>query len=136
MDIHAEIMGLLPFIDWAAIEESYKGKKDMNLVKKVLAVSSNRKITDPLKSISLVESALRFRGVSVASDEALCIATLMQVDLSALTCIREEDHKDEMRLLRMKKVWELIATEHGVPSSFIFSSSGPPLRAVATNGRR
>lgn len=59
--------------------------------------------------------ALMFRAVTVQADEALCIATLLDLDIKY---ILEVDDVDE----RMKRVWEMWARKNGgVPSRLVFS---------------
>jgi hypothetical protein len=63
--------------------------------------------------LSVLGEALQYRGVSVASDEPLCIGTLMSLDLDLIVRVQPED--------RMKKAWELIAESRGgIPAQMIF----------------
>ncbi|CZR51503.1 uncharacterized protein PAC_01380 [Phialocephala subalpina] len=65
-------------------------------------------------SLNLLDRALQFRSVSVASDEPLCIATLLSFDLHAVLQLRDQES-------RMEKVWELVIAKHGgIPSQIIF----------------
>ncbi|KAE8442357.1 hypothetical protein EG329_003428 [Mollisiaceae sp. DMI_Dod_QoI] len=65
-------------------------------------------------SLNLLDRALQYRSVSVASDEALCIGTLMSLDLHAILELKTQES-------RMEKVWELILAKHGgIPSQIIF----------------
>ncbi|TVY56490.1 hypothetical protein LCER1_G003061 [Lachnellula cervina] len=70
--------------------------------------------------------ALNFRSVSVATDEPLCIGTLMSLDLHEILQI---DPKEE----RMQKVWELIAAKKGgIPAETIFLNK----KRIDTDGWR
>ncbi|KAF2185850.1 hypothetical protein K469DRAFT_687681 [Zopfia rhizophila CBS 207.26] len=62
------------------------------------------------EQLSNVDQGLMYRSVSVPSDEALCIGTLLSLDLAQITAISPQDEKIKQRE-RMKKVWELIAKE-------------------------
>lgn len=62
----------------------------------------------------VLDQALQFRAVSVASDEPLCIGTLMSLDLASILAV---EHKED----RMRKVWELLAKKMGgIPAQVIF----------------
>ncbi|KAG0651411.1 hypothetical protein D0Z07_1659 [Hyphodiscus hymeniophilus] len=65
-------------------------------------------------SLIVLDQALQFRSVTVASDEPLCIGTLMSLDLSAILAVEPKEE-------RMQKVWELLAAEKGgIPALVIF----------------
>jgi hypothetical protein len=64
--------------------------------------------------LSTLDHALNFRNVSVATDEALCIGTLMSLDLHEILQVMPKEN-------RMQKVWELIALKKsGIPAEVIF----------------
>jgi hypothetical protein len=64
--------------------------------------------------LSTLDGALMFRSVSVATDEPLCIGTLMSLDLHEILQVEPKEN-------RMQKVWELIALKKGgIPSEIIF----------------
>jgi hypothetical protein len=55
-----------------------------------------------------------FRSVSVATDEPLCIGTLMSLDLHKILQVEPKEN-------RMQKVWELVSMKKGgIPSEIIF----------------
>ncbi|RHZ45307.1 uncharacterized protein CDV56_100151 [Aspergillus thermomutatus] len=64
--------------------------------------------TDFSGEISSVISALRFRTTSVASDEALCIATLLNLDMGRIVQSRPNE--------RMEVLWSIIPT---IPSEIL-----------------
>ncbi|RDW77860.1 hypothetical protein BP5796_05712 [Coleophoma crateriformis] len=67
----------------------------------------------PQVNLSILDSALKHRSVTVPSDEPLCIGTLMSLDMSAITSVAEQS--------RMCQVWDLlIKSPCGVPSGIIF----------------
>ncbi len=67
-----------------------------------------------ISKIALLDQALLYRSVSVASDEALCIGTLMSLDMAAILKVEPKEN-------RMQKVWELLAaSEEGISSEVIF----------------
>ena len=67
-----------------------------------------------LVPLSQLDQSLQFRSVSMATDEPLCIGTLMDLDLP--TILRVDPKED-----RMQKVWELIAIKRGgLPAQMIF----------------
>jgi hypothetical protein len=67
-----------------------------------------------LSRLSLLNEALLHRGVTVATDEPLCIATLMRLDLAKILAAEPKEK-------RMEKVWELFGeSEDGIPASIIF----------------
>ncbi|RDW85313.1 hypothetical protein BP6252_02903 [Coleophoma cylindrospora] len=67
----------------------------------------------PQVDLSILDSALKHRSVTVASDEPLCIGTLMSLDMSVITSVAEQS--------RMGQVWDLlIKSTCGVPSGIIF----------------
>lgn len=59
-----------------------------------------------------LDHALKHRSVSVASDEALCIATLMGFPTSSIVERSGDD--------RMQQIWSLLAFSHQVPAQIIF----------------
>jgi hypothetical protein len=64
--------------------------------------------------LKLLDRALQFRSVSVASDEPLCIGTLMGMDLNVI--LQSKTQED-----RMRKVWELIAAQNaGIPVQVLY----------------
>ena len=67
-----------------------------------------------------IASALRHRSVSVPSDEPLCIAALMNLDLAKVVAGPESR--------RMQELWSLMPLDfRGIPRSIIFHA-GPKLR--------
>jgi hypothetical protein len=65
-------------------------------------------------TITHLDEALKYRSVSVSTDEPLCIGTLLSLDLHSILNVKAEGD-------RMQKVWELIAAkEGGIPSQVIF----------------
>ena len=70
--------------------------------------------------LRLLDRALSHRNTTVASDEAPCIATLMNLDVSKILSLSGED--------RMCKVWDLLAAANGslLPCNMIFLD-GPKL---------
>jgi hypothetical protein len=65
-------------------------------------------------SLVRLDRALQYRSVTVASDEPLCIGTLLSLDLRAILECRTEES-------RMAKMWELFIAKHGgVPAQIIF----------------
>ncbi|KAJ9155246.1 HET domain protein [Pleurostoma richardsiae] len=70
-------------------------------------------------SLTSLQRSLHFRTVSVASDEPLCIATLMSLDLLYITSVEGAEE-------RMVRVWELIARANdGVPARILFYNDDP-----------
>lgn len=66
--------------------------------------------------------ALNFRSVSVPKDEALCVATLL--DLGVARILREDGKDASQR--RMAIVWELVAKRlGGLPLKTIFFVDNP-----------
>ncbi|RDW92343.1 hypothetical protein BP5796_01737 [Coleophoma crateriformis] len=65
--------------------------------------------------LAVLEQALQYRGVSVATDEPLCIATLLSLHLPTILAVKR-------KIDRMQKLWELIDTMlNGLPAQLIFS---------------
>ena len=62
--------------------------------------------------LAVLDEALQYRGVTVPTDEPLCIGTLMELDLDAIVNVQPEEN-------RMQKVWELISSG-GIPAQVIF----------------
>lgn len=86
-DVHKEMLGLMGFFNMEAVGGD----------------------------ISLLDRALQFRSVSVASDEPLCIGTLLSLDLNAILQVEETQE------VRMEKVWELFGAKNGgIPSQVLF----------------
>ena len=87
----------------------------MDFVKEFMSIQSfflNPPTT--LVPLSQLDQSLHFRSVSVATDEPLCIGTLMSLDLRAILAVNPKDD-------RMQKVWELIANKRGgLPARIIF----------------
>jgi hypothetical protein len=66
------------------------------------------------KSLQILDRSLQFRGVSVPTDEPLCIGALMCLDLNAILGVKPKEN-------RMQRVWELIALQKGgIPAQVIF----------------
>lgn len=60
----------------------------------------------PQPSVSILQRALHFRTVSVASDEPLCISTLMNLDTTYIASATTAEE-------RMARVWEKLAQSQG-----------------------
>ncbi len=71
--------------------------------------------------LALLDRALSHRNTTIASDEALCIATLMNLDVSRILPLSADD--------RMCKTWDLLAAANdgSLPRNIIFLG-GPKLR--------
>ena len=71
-------------------------------------------------NLALLDRALSYRNTTVPSDEPLCIATLMDLDIDRILPLCGEE--------RMATVWDLIAekNEGGLPSRMVFLE-GPKL---------
>ena len=71
-------------------------------------------------NLALLDRALSYRNTTVASDEPLCIATLMDLNIDKILLLCGEE--------RMAMVWNLIAekNEGGLPSRMVFLE-GPKL---------
>lgn len=66
------------------------------------------------RNIGFLDRALQFRGVSVATDEPLCIGALLRLDLVKIINARPKAD-------RMKMVWKLLAERlEGLPARIIF----------------
>lgn len=63
----------------------------------------------------LLQKALHFRGVTVASDEAICIANLLRLDIGYVLEVSDSE-------ARMARVWELISQQnsHRLPANLVF----------------
>jgi hypothetical protein len=61
----------------------------------------------------MLDTALQHRSVTVPSDEAICAATLMKVELEYV--LEDEDQKN-----RMARFWERVARDIGIPAKIIF----------------
>ena len=87
----------------------------MDFLKEFLGVASffsSYNNTPP--TLSLLDDSLKHRGVSVLTDEPLCIGTLMSLDLAAILAVAPKEN-------RMQKFWDLIAAKQGgIPSQIIF----------------
>ena len=59
------------------------------------------------KDLSLLSEGLRYRSVTVESDEALCVATLLQLPVQQIASAPAEVNA------RMSRVWKLIAAKYG-----------------------
>jgi len=69
----------------------------------------------PRADLPVLDSALKHRAVAVATDEALCIATLMSLDVSDIISFPENQ--------RMCKVWKLLVrSQTGVPAGIVLFS--------------
>ncbi|PMD37700.1 hypothetical protein L207DRAFT_493251 [Hyaloscypha variabilis F] len=69
---------------------------------------------DGFQTLSDLESALAFRGVSYPADEALCLGTLLSLPEKEILDVEEDQ--------RMQKVWELFAKKYkSFPADAIFS---------------
>ncbi|KAI9641931.1 hypothetical protein NHQ30_009800 [Ciborinia camelliae] len=72
------------------------------------------KLAANIPRLTLLDEALLYRSVTVSTDEALCIGTLMCLDLRQILSVEPKED-------RMRKVWELIGkTEEGIPAHVIF----------------
>ena len=71
-------------------------------------------------NLALLDRALSYRNTTVPSDEPLCIATLMDLNIDKILPLSGEE--------RMKTIWDLIAekNEGGLPSRMVFLE-GPKL---------
>ena len=71
-------------------------------------------------NLALLDRALSYRNTTVASDESLCIATLMDLNIDRILPLCGEE--------RMATIWDLIAekNEGGLPSRMVFLE-GPKL---------
>jgi hypothetical protein len=64
--------------------------------------------------MEMLESALQTRSFSVSSDEPLCIATLMGLDIRKVLAIQGAE-------LRMCKIWKMLSEQFGgIPANIIF----------------
>jgi len=64
--------------------------------------------------LSWLDQALQYRSVSVMSDEPLCIATLLGLDISQV--LKHSNHDD-----RMEEMWTLISEKFGgIPAGVAF----------------
>jgi hypothetical protein len=95
----------------------------------------------PIRQLYHLNRELSYRSVSVVSDEALCMTTLMGLDLSEVATIvaqpeefqkSAEEADRNLQVSRMKKFWTLMATKHGVPYSYVLD----PIRAIDCYGYR
>ena len=76
--------------------------------------SNEHPIEGDFPNIMILDQALQFRSVSVASDEPLCIGTLMSLDLAAILAVKPKED-------RMQKVWDLLSVKKGgIPAPVIF----------------
>jgi hypothetical protein len=76
--------------------------------------SDHHNVSGDWPNLIVLDQALQFRSVSVATDEALCIGTLMSLDLAAILAVRPKED-------RMQKVWELLALKYGgISTDLIF----------------
>jgi hypothetical protein len=77
-------------------------------------ITEPEKLPATVSRLSLLREALLHRGVTVATDEPLCIGTLMHLDLAKILAAERKEK-------RMEKVWELFGeSEDGIPASIIF----------------
>ncbi|MCJ1377943.1 hypothetical protein MMC17_001039 [Xylographa soralifera] len=67
--------------------------------------------------LRLVSKALRYRSVSVATDEPLCLANLFDLNVNLAT----------LETGRMEKMWQLLSLSHRVPSGIVFFE-GPKMK--------
>jgi hypothetical protein len=66
------------------------------------------------RDLAYLDRSLKFRGVSVPTDEPLCIGALMRLDLGKIVNV---EHKED----RMPMVWSLLAKKMGgLPAPLIF----------------
>ena len=64
--------------------------------------------------MEMLESALQTRSFSVSSDEPLCIATLMGLDITKVLALKGAE-------LRMCEIWKMLSEQFGgIPASIIF----------------
>lgn len=77
-----------------------------------LFVTESAKSEAPPVTLHMVARALRYRGVSVVSDEAICLANLFEIDAKVHTGPYEG---------RMSQFWVALCESRRVPSSIIFS---------------
>ncbi|MCJ1389969.1 hypothetical protein MMC18_002827 [Xylographa bjoerkii] len=60
--------------------------------------------------LRLVSKALRYRSVSVATDEPLCLANLFGLNINLA----------KLETGRMEKMWQLLSLSHRIPSGIVF----------------
>lgn len=64
--------------------------------------------------LARLDQSLKFRSLSVSTDESLCIGTLMSLNMREILDVEDKEK-------RMQKVWELIAEKNGgIPRQVIF----------------
>ncbi|CAF9922237.1 hypothetical protein IMSHALPRED_005632 [Imshaugia aleurites] len=82
---------------------------------------ANYEFPKGVPDLSLLDRALSHRNTTVASDEAPCIATLINLDVNEILPLSDED--------RMCKVWDLLAAANSgsLPCKMIFLE-GPKLK--------
>jgi len=86
---------------------------DADATKEFLGIGSFFLDTKP-PTLKVLDESLKYRSVSVATDEPLCIGTLMSLDLDAILSVQPKED-------RMQKIWELVAALHGgITSQIIF----------------
>jgi len=75
--------------------------------------SADSRIGIKSRDLLHLDRALKFRGVSVPTDEPICIGALMSLDLGKIAHVEPED--------RMQMVWTLLASSlNGLPAGIIF----------------
>jgi hypothetical protein len=85
----------------------------------------NLTISDELYRL---DKSLMYRSTSNASDEALCIASLIYLDLEKIATISGKDEIKQTE--RMKMVWKLIAMKGGVPANVLFYPSAQRIESL------
>ena len=78
-------------------------------------------VEDPPPMISQLSKALVFRSTSVSSDEALCLCTMLDLDIAKLLSISPEDRNG-----RMMELWKMMPN---IPADVAFTT-GPKLEDV------
>ena len=101
---------------------------------------------DTFENVGILKEALNSRLVSYASDEALCLGSLMAIDMKLIleaprvTDIEskkepkgEEDKESIERLkgeARMRVLWRLVSDRYGLPAGLAFSRATQKLKAT------
>jgi hypothetical protein len=106
-----------------------------DLMRDMVCITPSYERSGEIRRLANLSRELSFRSVSVPSDEALCMTTLMGFDLSIVATIgsdsmalqQSQSQGDYVQISRMKKFWELMATKHGVPYSFVMNEASPSI---------